>query len=123
MIVKSFDAKLAQLSYDETPIVSGDHPAVISAMNFKQNQGTLEAGLVVAVADRSAYYVAYDPAANDGTQNPKGVLLSTIDTSGASRPAPVLEHGTAVAENVHVSGTPVTSAQIEALKTVGIYCR
>ncbi len=117
------DAKLAHFTHDENPVVSGDHPPVISALKFDADQGVLEAGLVVAIADRSAHYVAYDPAADDGTENPKGVLTVKVDTAEAVQVAPVLEHGTVVAENVHVSGTPVTSAQIEALKTVGIYCR
>lgn len=117
------DAKIATSNWSESPIVTSDHPAIFTAVKLAADQDTLDAGIVIAVADGSDEYVPYAPGATDGTENMKGVLTATVDTTGTVKTEPALEHGTVAAERVHVSGTPVTAAQIAALKTIGIYAR
>lgn len=117
------DAKLSTITYDDVQIIDKTHPPVISGFKFAADQGELARGLLIAFVDGSDEAVPYAPTASDGSQNIKGVLTVKLDTTGEVKVAPVLEHGTAVEENLHVSGAELTSAQKAELKTFGIFPR
>lgn len=117
------DAVVKTVTINEVPVIDKTHPPVISAFKFAADQGVLDRGLLIAFVDGSDEAVAYDPLAADGTQNIKGVLTTQLDTTGEVKVASVLEHGTAVGDNLHVSGVALTAAQTAELKAFGIFPR
>lgn len=117
-----FNAKLGSLNYTEKPIIDKTHPPVLLAVGFPSGGGELKRGLLVAVATASLdEYVTYNPAADDGTQNLKGVLTSSIDTTDSATVGTIIVHGSVVEENLHVNNGALDAADIAACRAMTIY--
>jgi len=118
----AYDAKLGSLSYEEKPIIDKTHSPILLGVGFPTGQGELKRGLLVAVVTATPdEYVPYNPAGDDGTQNVKGVLTSTIDTTDAATVGTIIVHGTVVEENLHVNNSALDAADMAALRAMTIY--
>ena len=118
-----FNAVVNTGSYDTRSVLDRTHSPVCLTGAFAEDQGTLPKGLIVA-KNASGLYVPYVPAATNGTQNPKGVLAEELDTT-VNTSAPVVKHGTVVADMLLVgtseSTSNATEDDIELLSDITIY--
>ncbi len=115
----AFNANLGTQSFQEKQVVTGTHPAVVRPMKALANQGSLEAGLVVA-KDSSGLVVPYDPQGTAPVNDPVGVLISKVDTS-VETVVRVLVHGTVVKESLLVGSNPASDSDVQALEAKGIW--
>ena len=115
------DAVLKVANYEEKQIIDKTHPPVLLGVKFAADQGVLKRGLLIAVIAGSDEHVPYDPTADDGTEVPKGVLTSAVDTDGAVQVGTSLVHGTVVSENLHVNTNALSAADLAALKAITVY--
>ncbi len=106
-----FDGVVNTGTYDNRSILDRTHSPVVQTGVFKDAQGTLPKGLILA-KDGNGLYVPYAPAASDGTQNPKAVLAEEIDTT-ENTSALVVKHGTVVEEMLLVGTSEATSSASE----------
>ena len=97
--------------------VVGEHPAVIRTLPFKADNGTLEAGTIVAI-NATGTYEGYDPDATEGSPllTPVGVLTMAIDTT-KDTVGNVLVHGTVVKASLLKLGSAAADADVIALET------
>lgn len=123
----TYKANLLTDSISEKNVLDPGHEAVVLGFTAKADQtpAVLPAGLVVAIETASGGLVPYDPAGVDGSENPRGVLLSKVDTAtGAGNVARVIIHGTVVRENIFVDPTAqnaVDDTDIMNLISIGVY--
>lgn len=103
-------------------------------MNYSREEVTvaagqnLVAGTVVGRISASGEYVAWNPAATDGSQTAAGILLADVDASAAAAPGIIVaRHAIVVdADNLVWPGTPTQAqkdAAIAELKSLGILAR
>ncbi len=109
------NGKVAIWTLEGKNTVVGEHPAVIRSLPFKADNGTLEAGTIVAINDADTCE-GYDPNATEGSPllTPVGVLTMAIDTT-TDTVGNVLVHGTVVASLLTL-GEPSVDADVTALE-------
>ncbi len=102
-------------------IFSSEHPPVYMTMSVKANQDTLNRGTVVA-KDSNGDVVPYDPSGTAPVNTPVGILIEDVDTTKETT-AVVGVHGVAIGSRCNVKGSALAAADIDKLKSIGIYVR
>lgn len=117
----AINANLGTQTFVEKNIIDPLHPAIITSMDAKANNGDLVLGLIVA-KDGNGDIVAYDPNGAPPLDAPVGVLTSAIDTT-EDTVANVLRHGTVVKTALILTDGQADPAEsdIEALRAIGIF--
>jgi len=96
-------------------VIDDRHPAVVCFKKFKQDNGIIPAGEIVA-ADTNGDMVSYDPLAADSTNTPKGVCTQETDTS-KNTISGVMIHGAVVAKALLTKGAAATAGEISDLES------
>jgi hypothetical protein len=109
------------LKYEEEQGYSRDDVIVASGQN-------IAVGEVVGRVTASGKIAAFDPAANDGTQNAIGVSLSAVDATAGDKPGVIVARQAIVVDrdNLVWGGAPTNAqkdAAIAQLKALGILSR
>lgn len=102
----------------EKSVVTDQHPVVNQTFALKANNGTLEAGTILAL-NASGTAEAYDPTATEGSPllTPVGVLRYTADTTRDTAGVAVV-HGVLIKKALIVAGGDAADDDdITALKT------
>jgi hypothetical protein len=95
------------------------HEPVILTMEIKEDQGTLQRGLIVA-RDTNGKVVPYNPGASDSTATPIGVLVEDVDTEKEIT-ANVLVHGVVFRERLIVANADLTTDDLNKLAQITIW--
>lgn len=108
-------------SIDPAPsrVVAGTHPPVILSLAAKADNGTLAAGLLVAL-DSNGDIDAYDSGGVAPLTTVVGVLTQELDTTEDTT-ALVLKHGTVNADLLLEGSSAADAAAIAALEAIGIF--
>ncbi|MBF0171414.1 MAG: head decoration protein [Nitrospinae bacterium] len=108
------------LKYEAPSLYSRDAVTVASGQN-------LALGAVVGLKTADGKVHALDPAATDGTETAAGVLLQTVDATGADAPGVLLARHGIVADAALVWPAGITTGQqtaaIQQLKDRGLLVR
>jgi hypothetical protein len=97
-------SKTEEKHYAE-PVVSRAHPPVIRSVTLAASDTDIPAGTVLAEGDSG--YVPYVPG---GEAAPAGVLTRTVEAADSEVVAPMLVHGTAVADRLSPNDTDTLAA-------------
>lgn len=117
----AINANLGTQTFIEKNIIDPLHPAIISPMDAKANNGDLVLGLIAA-KDGNGDIVAYDPNGAPPLDAPVGVVVNAIDTT-ADTVVNVLRHGTVVKDALILTDGQADPAEsdLEALRAIMIF--
>lgn len=105
---------IGQQTITDKRVIDDRHPAVIRFMQFKADNGIIEAGEILAF-DANGDVVSCDPASGTTEATPIGVCSAQTDTSKDTAGG-VIVHGTVVAESLLTLGVKAVTAEIDALE-------
>jgi len=106
---------ICQSTLTEKSVADGVHPIVTRSKQFKADNGTIEAGEILAL-DSNGDVVSYNPASGGPEVTPIGVCAMSIDTSKDTLGI-VIVHGTVLRKSILALGAEAAAADITALET------
>ncbi|GAB1536605.1 hypothetical protein ADMFC3_22360 [Geovibrio sp. ADMFC3] len=110
-----FDGVIDRREIGSEGVIDGRHPAVVKVMPFKQDNGKIAAGEIIALgADGKADF--YDSADAGTLAVPVGVTIFPVDT-GKDSLGSVLVHGTVIRSALKNEGIKADAAAVKALET------
>jgi hypothetical protein len=112
-----FDAVIDRQSMGSAGIIDGRHPAVVKVLEFRADNGTVEAGEILAFGADGLidFYDSEAVSANATLAVPTGINLFDVDTEKDSLGSVVL-HGTVIRSALKNMGEKAEDADVQALE-------